>query len=168
MQAMLLLALVGVAAGAMSLGGLLNDGEIMLNLQGLGVGDEILSTPVVNPSVDASIEIIPGVDADGNIAFKNKIRSCSFHYSAESDPDEALNGEGAIIICKLLDCTGIPDQGIPGNVVAEGSIVGPFVHSTSYIIPITDFAFEGSNFSTEVCDMQLILIGPPPKPPSPP
>ncbi len=168
MQAILLLALVGVAAGAMSLGGLLNDGEIMLNLQGLGVGDEILSTPVVDPSVDASIDIIRGVDTQGNLAFKNKIRSCSFHYSAENDPDEALNGEGAKIICKLLDCTGIPNQGIPGNVVAEGSIDGPFVHSTSYIIPITDLAFEGSNFSTEVCDMQLILIGPTPKPPTPP
>ena len=156
MQSIVLLALVGAAAVATGMG-VLSSESIMIGLQPLGLGEKTFHPPVMDPSVDASIEVFSGFDSEGNSLFKNPIISCSFHYSSDNDPNEELNGEGAKIICKLLNC---PAVGLEASVIAEGFLEGPFEHSITYIIPIEKLAFENANFASEVCDMQLIFLGP--------
>jgi len=163
MQVILMLTLIGVASLAMGMGAMFNGDTIMINLQALGFGEQDLEPPVTAPSIDVSIIKFQGFE-DGQVVFKNRIISCSFHYTDVISFDENLEDPEARIICKLLDCAEPP--GTPG-VVAEGSILGPFIASVDYFIPLDTLAFENADFSSEICDIQMIFIGPPPSPPAP-
>ena len=158
MKPILVLALIAVAAGATGVGFL--NTNIMLNVQNLGVGSENLETPISNANVDLSIAIVNGIDTEGNSVFKNVIESCSFHYP-ETAGFPGLNDDTqgeATVICKLTK---------DGNVVAEGSDTGYFASSETYIIKITDLAYDGANFVNNVNDLTLVVLGNDPTPENP-
>jgi len=126
-----MLALVGVAAAALGTGFLAQE-EIMINLQGLGVGVELVSLPLSDVWIDLTVTKITSntenvISTEGDefsfisdkTIFINLVDKCSFHYS-ETDsqlppfPDNNL-GPGSQVICKLSD--------EEGDVVAEGRII---------------------------------------------
>jgi len=91
-----MLALVGVAAAALGTGFLANQDEIMVNLQGLGVGVELVSLPLSDVWIDLSVdkvttmtEVLISTDGDffgflsDKTIFVNRVDKCSFHYSEE-------------------------------------------------------------------------------------
>ena len=154
MKPIIVLALIAVAAGATGIGFLNTD--IVLNVQNLGVGSEDLETPISEANVDLKIAIVEGIDLNGNSVFKNVIESCSFHYPEEDLAAFPGLADGSQVICKLTK---------DGNVVAEGSSEGTFVASTTYMIPITDFAYPGSNDVKNVNDITIVALGADPTPP---
>jgi len=148
MQPIIWIAIVGVAAGALSMGALSN--TFPLVLQDLGVSEETLRSPVDRTvSVDFEIQKIQGINQGGPI-LKNLITECSFH-SVDPVP------KGSLIICKLTD-----DD---SDVVAEGKI-GTLAHtlasSTVTFIPITNLAFIGANDVQNIHDVKIVILGPKP------
>ena len=154
MQPILLVALIGVAAAATGIGFL--NTEIVLNVQNLGVGSEDLETPISSANVDLSIGKVELVDANDVSYFVNVIDACSFHYDADDNENFPGLADGSQVICKLTK---------DGNVVAEGSLEGTFVASTTYMIPITDFAYDGANDVKNVNDITIVALGADPTPP---
>ena len=152
-----MLALIGVAATATGVGFL--NTNIMLNVQNLGVGSDIIETPISDANVDLSIGMVEVFDeASGQSEFLNVIDFCSFHY-----PDEdlkkfpGLDGQfDATVICKLTQ---------DGNVVAEGQISGKFPASDTQMIEITELAFPGANSVLTVNDVTIVALGSSPTPP---
>ena len=137
-----MLALVGVAAAALGTGFLANQDEIMINLQGLGVGVELVSLPLSDVWIDLSVEKLTEItfvsttgggffnEDSAKTIFVNRVNKCSFHYSEEDSqlppaPDNNL-GPGSVVICKLSD--------EDGDIVAEGRIIanqGPIPDAAS-------------------------------------
>lgn len=153
MQPILVIALIGVAAAATSVGFL--NTNIMLNVQNFGVGEETLETPISDANVDLSVSRINGVDLDGRTIFKNIVSACSFHYPANS-AFPGLDSDSSIVICKLTDKN--------GNVIAEGEETGPFVASETRSIEITDLAYNGANKVENVEDIIIVALGNDPTP----
>jgi len=102
MQPIILLAIVGIAGGAMGVGFLGN--TINLDVQLLGVGETDLASPIDNASIDFNIARLSG-DVNGVTETHNIIDRCDI----TADKDLVV---GAHVFCKLTD--------INGNVVAEG------------------------------------------------
>ena len=145
MQPIILLAIGAVAVGALSSGFLINN--IELTLQDLGVGMEIIETPITQADIDFEIGTVLIQSANGQAAYKNVIEACSFHS------DQSIPGE-AIIICKLTN--------EDGNIIAEGRITiddPGYVASDRWLITIDVFAFENSHDVKNVHDVTLVVLG---------
>jgi len=130
MQPILIIALIGVAAAATSVGFL--NTNIMLNVQNFGVGEETLETPISDANIDFSIGRMVTQDDSGRTIFMNIIDACSFHYPEENTsvyPGLAFGSTK--VICKLTDEN--------GNVVAEGTRVGMIAASQTVHIAIILF-----------------------------
>ncbi len=153
MQPILIVALIGVAAAATGMGFLASN-PIMLNVQTLGVGQADLASPISDANIDLSIEVVEGVDENGNTIFKNVISVCSFHYET-TQGFQGLTGDSTVI-CKLTDMN--------GNVVAEGSLETSFVASTTYFIDIDNLAYPGANSVLIVGDITIVALGDDPTP----
>ncbi len=78
MQPIVLLALVGVAAAALGSGFLANQAEIMINLQGLGVGTADIELPISDAWVDLSVTAILGQVGEKTV-FKNIVNKCQYY-----------------------------------------------------------------------------------------
>ena len=153
MQPILVIALIGVAAAATSVGFL--NTNIMLNVQNFGVGMATLETPISDANIDLSVSRVDGVDLLGRTIFKNIVSACSFHYPANT-AFPGLNSASAKVICKLTDMN--------GNVVAEGMLMGPFVPSVTRSIPIETLAYDGANSVKNVHDITIVALGADPTP----
>ena len=102
MQPIILLAIVGIAGGAMSIGFLGN--TIDLTVQSLGVGSETLSSSIDDAHIDFYIDRVSGL-VGSTTETHNVIAKCLV-TSGQDIP--AMSH----VFCKLTD--------INGNVVAEG------------------------------------------------
>jgi len=128
------------AAGAMSIGYLGND--ISLDVQGLGVGETDIESPVASVALTALIERI-----GNSVDFKDLIVQCTFRSNDEVAKDSTIT-------CKLLD--------VSGSVIAEGKkIVDPTLPpQTPFTIPIDYFQFTNANNINNVHDIVLVVHGP--------
>ncbi len=150
MQPILVIALIGVAAAATSVGFL--NTNIMLTVQNFGVGEETLETPISDANIDFSIGRMVTSDAAGRTIFMNIIDACSFHYPEENTavyPGLAFGSTK--VICKLTDKN--------GNVVAEGTRVGMIDASQTVHIAITDLAYDGANKVNNIHDVTIVALG---------
>jgi len=150
MQPILVIALIGVAAAATSVGFL--NTNIMLTVQNFGVGEETLETPISDANIDFSIGRMVTSDAAGRTIFMNIIDACSFHYPEENTavyPGLAFGSSK--VICKLTDMN--------GNVVAEGTRVGMIAASQTVQIAITDLAYDGANKVMNIHDVTVVALG---------
>ena len=102
MQPIILLAIVGIAGGAMGVGFLGND--ISLTVQQLGVGSETLSSAIDDANIDFFIDRVSG-KIGSTTETHNVIAKCLV-TSGQDIP--AMSH----VFCKLTD--------VNGNVVAEG------------------------------------------------
>jgi len=102
MQPIILLAIVGIAGGAMGIGFLGN--TINLDVQLLGVGETDLESPIDNAQIDFNIGRQSGI-VNGETQTHNVIDRCDII----ADKDIVM---GSHVFCKLTD--------VDGNVVAEG------------------------------------------------
>jgi len=105
MQPIILLAIVGIAGGAMSIGFLGN--TISLDVQQIGVGETNLSSPIDAAKIDFTIMRASG-DVNGVTETHNVIAKC--HIT----PDKQIDA-GSTVFCKLTD--------INDNVIAEGQVL---------------------------------------------
>jgi len=147
MQPILLLAIVGIAGGAMSIGFLGND--ISLTVQQLGVGDATLQTPITQADIEFSIDRVSGsvlVGSTTETQTHNVISAC--HITPNGTIDA-----GSHVFCKLTDEN--------GNVVAEGQTELSHTVITDGMLWITidptDFA---ANKVQNVHDVVLVVQGP--------
>ena len=145
-----MLALVGVAAMAMSMGFLTN--TFVLNVQTLGVAEEDLISPIKTANIDFTISKIPGVSPNNpsETVFKNRIIKCSFHTPTTLGPSTT-------IICKLTDAD--------DDVIAEGKVVlaRTLTGSSDYLfIPINNLAYPNANDVQKVHDVKIVVLGPRP------
>jgi len=150
MQPILVIALIGVAAAATSVGFL--NTNIMLTVQNFGVGEETLETPISDANIDFSIGRMVTQDESGRTIFMNIIDACSFHYPEENTavyPGLAFGSTK--VICKLTDKN--------GNVVAEGTRVGMIAASQTVHIAITDLAYNGANKVDNIHDVTIVALG---------
>jgi len=150
MQPILIIALIGVAAAATSVGFL--NTNIMLTVQNFGVGEETLETPISDANIDFSIGRMVTQDESGRTIFMNIIDACSFHYPEENTsvyPGLAFGSTK--VICKLTDEN--------GNVVAEGTRVGMIAASQTVNIAITDIAYDGANKVDNIHDVTIVALG---------
>ena len=149
MQPIILLAIVGVAAAAISMGALTN--TFPLVLQDLGVSEKTLQSPVTRTvMVDLQLLKTHTFDTDRSPILANIIDKCSFH-SAQAVP------KGSVIICKLTD-----DD---SDVIAEGKtspLTKTFAASSITYIPITNLAFPLANDVQNVHDVKIVILGPKP------
>jgi len=143
MQPIILLAIVGIAGGAMSIGFLGN--TIDLSVQQLGVGERTLQSPITQADIEFSIDRQSGL-VNGITETHNVISEC--HIT----PGQTILA-GSHVFCKLTD--------INGNVVAEGAtwdIDQVDAGSMLWIeIDPEDFA---SNKVQNVHDVVLVVQGP--------
>jgi len=102
MQPIILLAIVGIAGGAMSIGFLGN--TIELNVQQLGVGDATLQTAITQADIDFFIDRVSG-QVGTTTETHNVIAKCLVR------PGQDIPAMSHVF-CKLTD--------VNGNVVAEG------------------------------------------------
>ena len=147
MQPIILLAIVGIAGGAMGVGFLGND--ISLTVQELGVGDATLQTPITQADIDFSIDRVTGTVAVGTTFVSqthNVISKC--HITPNGTIDA-----GSHVFCKLTDDN--------GNVVAEGQTeLGSTISTGSMLwidIDPTDFA---ANRVQNIHDVVLVVQAP--------
>ena len=151
MQPLIILALIGVAAVAMSTGFLST--QFAITVQNLGVAETNLVSPINTATIDLTLSKVKlGPDANANNShFHNLIQACSFH-----SPTTLLTG--ATIICKLTD----DDD----DVIAEGKIVlttvGYAGSSPGLNIPIQQTAFPNANSVQEVHDVKIVVLDPKP------
>ena len=145
-----MLALVGVAAMAMSMGFLTN--TFVLNVQTLGVAEEDLISPIKTANVDLELtRLTAGPDGDSTRThYHNVIDKCSFHTFTTL-------GTGSTIICKLTD--------LDDDVIAEGKVVlaRTLTGSSDYMfIPIDHQAYPFSHDVQKVHDVKIVVLGPRP------
>ena len=150
MQPIIMLALVGVAAMAMSMGFLTN--TFVLNVQTLGVAEEDLISPIKTANVDLELtRLTAGPDGDATRThYHNVIHQCSFHTFTTL-------GTGSTIICKLTD--------LDDDVIAEGKVVlaRTLTGSSNYmLIPISQQAYPFSHDVQKVHDVKIVVLGPRP------
>jgi len=103
MQPIILLAIVGIAGGAMSVGFLGN--SISLNVQELGVGDTDLTGVISHATIDFVIARQSGTDGGDTTETHNVISLCKIQA-------DKIIPAGSHVFCKLT--------GVNGFVVAEG------------------------------------------------
>jgi len=143
MQPIILLAIVGIAGGAMSIGFLGN--TISLDVQLLGVGETNLGTPITQADIDFVIARQSGLIA-GTTETHNVIKYCKITPNSQID---AMSH----VFCKLTDENGF--------VVAEG--ITWLQHTVdggqTFKVPIsvTDFA---ANKVQNIHDVVLVVQGP--------
>jgi len=143
MQPIVLLAIVGIAGGAMSVGFLGN--TINLDVQQLGVGDATLTTPITQADIEFSIDRQSGMIGE-TTETHNVISAC--HIT----PNDTIPWFSHVF-CKLTD--------VNGNVVAGG--VTELQHTvapgeTMWVdISPEDFA---ANKVQNVHDVVLVVQGP--------
>ena len=148
MQPIVLLALVGVGAAALGTGFLANQDQIMVNLQGLGVGTELIEAPISDAWVDLSVTAMLGQVGEKTV-FKNIVNKCSFHYTDEID--RVGLETNARVICKISDKD--------GDIVAEGFRQGNFDTSVTYQIPIDQFVSDDGFIRVEdVHDVMIVAL----------
>jgi len=144
MQPIILLAIVGIAVGAMSVGFLGN--TITLSVQQIGVGDEFLDSPISAATIDFEIARASGTDGSDTTQTHNVISVCRITADKEILA-------GSHVFCKLT--------GANGDVVAEGVTWLNFdvpAHSLFTIgIDPEDFA---ANKVQNVHDVVLVVQGP--------
>ena len=138
MQPILLLAIVGVAAVALSMGSLTN--VINLDVQDFGVGEETIETPVTQADVDFNI----GQVTTGGFLY-NVIDICTI------TPGQTLDA-GSTLFCKL---TNIDDQ-----IVAEGhkTVTTQVDAGDPVTIPITQLVLDDPPFSHNVKNIHDVLV----------
>lgn len=139
MQPILLLAIVGIAGGAMSVGFLGN--TIDLTVQQLGVGEATLETPIEDARIDFVI-----ARASNSAEMHNVISECDI------TPGQDIAAMSHIF-CKLTDEN--------GNVVAEGATWNDTVLDShqpfSVVINPSDFP---ANKVQNIHDVLLVVQGP--------
>ncbi len=144
MQPIILLAIVGIAGGAMSIGFLGN--TIDLSVQQIGVGDEFLDSPISAATIDFVIARASGTDGSDTTQTHNVISVCKI----TADKDILA---GSHVFCKLT--------GVNGFVVAEGvTWVNnniPAHQLFTVAISAEDFA---ANKVQNVHDVVLVVQGP--------
>lgn len=157
MQPIVLLGVAVAAVALVSTGFLQTEewNQFLLDVQGLGWGEDMLNSPISHAFVDLEIKKIlndnntPENPADDY--FDNVIQSCSFHADKNIDAPPAsfpatqlLPGldvqvfNDGVIICKMLN----EDQ----NAIAEGKItiveLGGYVSSDKEFVPIVQCITE--------------------------
>ncbi len=139
MQPIILLAIVGLAGGAMSVGFLGN--VIDLEVQSLGVGEETLGTAITQADIDFVIK-----RASNSAEMHNVISEC------EITPGQDIPAMSHIF-CKLTDEN--------GNVVAEGATWNdtfiPADQKFDVVINPSDFP---NNRVQNIHDVTLVVQGP--------
>jgi len=161
MQPLILLAIVGVAVGAMGMGFLAPGFD--MNVQNLGAQEQDLVSPITTANVDFVLFKSHGFKPNSNKPILyNVIDQCSFH--SPNSFGQAGNGffAGARIICKLTDSQ--------SDVVAEGKVIltsRGYVHSETIYIPITNLAVNNppSNDVQNIFDVKIVVLGADPTPP---
>ena len=158
MQPLILLAIVGVAVGAMGMGFLAPGFD--MNVQNFGAQEQDLVAPITTANVDFVISAVDGVMGNKAV-IKNKITKCSFHSPNSFGQAGGQTGmySGAVIICKLTDSV--------NDVVAEGKIVltsAGYVGSTTTFIKI-DAVTPDANNVQNVYDVKIVVLGADPTPP---
>lgn len=152
MQAIVVFAVMVIAATGLSVGFLSN--TINLTVQNLGVGEQDLTSPITNATIDLNVNqtlVDPDTIPDsGDEFFANTIDECSFHSQ------ENIVGNNTII-CKLTD--------INGTAIAEGSIdLSGYTASTTEFIPIDSTAFTDANDVRNIHDVTIVVVGEDPTP----
>jgi len=139
MQPIILLAIVGIAGGAMSVGFLGN--TINLDVQQLGVGEATLLTPITQADIDFVI-----ARASNSAEMHNVISECEI----AADKDILAMSH---IFCKLTDEN--------GNVATEGyrSLTTVLPANTPTVIPIDDPTYIASQVQN-IHDVILVVQGP--------
>lgn len=151
MHRLLTLAIIAIAMVGMTTG--FGSNTFFINLQKLGVSEEVIESPITQATVDLEVERVlvdpDGIQNNGDEFFANKITKCSFHT-----PDGL--GAGSIIVCKLTD----------GNdkAIAEGRLVlqTELLPSATVFIPINQNAFDNSNDVQKIHDVKIVVLGPNP------
>jgi hypothetical protein len=139
MQPIILLAIVGIAGGAMSVGFLGN--EIDLTVQQLGVGEATLETPISDADIDFVI-----ARASDSTEMHNVISECEI----TAGQDIAAMSH---IFCKLTDEN--------GNVVAEGTTWNMNLISSHVVFSVViDTADFPNNKVQNIHDVVLVVQGP--------
>ena len=138
MQPILLLAIVGVAAVALSMGSLTN--VINLDVQQFGVGEETIDTPVTQADVDFHI----GQVTTGGFLY-NVIDICTI------SPGQTLSADSTLF-CKLTN--------INGQIVAEGhkTVTTAIIPPAGVTIPITQLVDTNAPFSHNVKNIHDVLV----------
>ena len=141
MQPIILLAIVGIAGAAMSVGFLGN--VITLDVQLLGVGETNLGTPITQADIDFSIKRVSGL-VGATTQTHNVISECHITPGQQIDA-------GSTVFCKLTD--------VNDNVVAEGQVdVSHTVGAGEMLwIDVNDFP---NNRVQNVHDVILVVQGP--------
>lgn len=155
MQSIIIFAVMATAATGLSVGFLSN--TINLNVQSLGVGDQDLTSPITNATIDLNVnktlvDPTPLLPQNGDEFFDNIIDRCSFHSN------ENIPGTDIQVICKLTN--------INGTAIAEGTLTLPtgYTSSTTQFIPITNLAFPHANDVRNVHDVTVVVVGNNPTP----
>jgi len=143
MQPIVLLAIVGIAGGAMSVGFLGN--TISLDVQQIGVGETDLASPIDQAKIDFSIMRASGA-VNGATETHNVIAKC--HIT----PDKEI-AKLSTIFCKLTD--------IDGNVVAEGQkeLTTHLAPGSTIWVTVDPNDFP-ANRVQNVHDVTLVVLGP--------
>ncbi len=144
MKPIVLIAIIGIAAGALGLGALGN--PIALTVQQLGVGETDLVSPIDSAKIAFGIQKVPV--SEGATTFKNIIRYCVI-----TNTDDVAIPAGSKIFCKLTD--------IDGNVAAEGSkVLGTQLEADeSTQIPIDEDELMQAKVQN-IHDVILVVQGP--------
>ncbi len=143
MQPIILLAIVGIAGGAMGVGFLGN--TINLDVQLLGVGETDLASPIDNAQIDFNIARLSG-DVNGVTETHNIIDRCDI----TADKDIIV---GSHVFCKLTD--------VDGNVVAEGKT---WIMTTVFIDDVLEIDVDPIDFPANavqnIHDVVLVVQSP--------
>jgi len=143
MQPIILLAIVGIAGGAMGVGFLGN--TITLDVQQIGVGETNLASPIDAAIIDFTIMRASG-DVNGVTETHNVIAKC--HIT----PDKEL-AKGSTVFCKLTD--------INDNVIAEGkTLLDTHVNAGSTLWVDVDPKDFPNNKVQNVHDVVLVVQSP--------
>jgi|CXWL01.1.fsa_nt_gi hypothetical protein len=153
MRPILIFAIAAIAASAIGVGALNN--EIILAVQQFGVGSSEITSPINAAKIDFEITPVTVVNATDptKSIIKNLITGCSFHSDESIEaPEDELQGNDPYIICKLSD---------DGKIVAEGNYTLPngYISSDRLIVPMSIYAYPGSNDFRNINDVHLIVVG---------
>ena len=142
MQPIILLAIVGIAGGAMGVGFLGN--TITLDVQQIGVGETDLASPIDNAKIDFNIARF-SADVNGVTETHNIIDKCTI----VADKDIV---DGSHVFCKLTD--------VDGNVVAEGATwISPGVSAGDPFMVFIDSDDFPANRVQNIHDVTLVVQG---------
>lgn len=144
MQPILLLAIVGIAGGAMSVGFLGN--TINLDVQQLGVGEETLVSAITQADIDFVIDRVANTATGDAYEMHNVISEC------EITPGQNIPADSTIY-CKLTDAN--------GNVVAEGQENNAnTVNADSVLTVVINPSDFPANRVQNIHDVLLVVQGP--------